>query len=396
MTRAFRPIVAAAMTAAFILPATADTVVFEMIPNVFSANDMTPDGRYIVGEAPGGPYILDTTTNVMTVLPGPGYAAVAVSDDGTVVLGDMPDPTTGDEVAGLWTQATGWQSLGYLPDALACPSRSNGYELSADGTVATGLSWDGCSGRGFLWTQATGMVELEALANGGNRASVLSADGTRFGGFAQGSSNRTPCFWDDTTAGTLLDPPNGNAVGEVYGMTDDGSVMLGTWNGDAVMWRPDLTRVILGDGQIIAGWTGIPMDMADDDTVVGFDFLAGNRRAWIRPQNEGPLLELKAWIQANGGTVPGGFQTQVCQAISVDGRHIIGHSGLPTPGAWRVTIIPDCPADLTGDDTIGPADLAVLLGAWGPNRGHAADFDGDGTVGPADLAILLGAWGDCP
>jgi len=41
------------------------------------------------------------------------------------------------------------------------------------------------------------------------------------------------------------------------------------------------------------------------------------------------------------------------------------------------------------------ADLAILLGAWGPIRADAApsaDLDGDGDVGAADLALLLGAW----
>lgn len=47
--------------------------------------------------------------------------------------------------------------------------------------------------------------------------------------------------------------------------------------------------------------------------------------------------------------------------------------------------------DLDGDGTVGPADLAILLGAWG-TRGPG-DLDADGTVGAADLAILLGAWG---
>ncbi len=57
----------------------------------------------------------------------------------------------------------------------------------------------------------------------------------------------------------------------------------------------------------------------------------------------------------------------------------------------------DCPkntpGDLDGDGNIGAADLAILLGSWGPCEGCAADLDGDGTVGPADLAMLLGNWG---
>ena len=52
--------------------------------------------------------------------------------------------------------------------------------------------------------------------------------------------------------------------------------------------------------------------------------------------------------------------------------------------------------DLTGD--VGPFDLALLLGNWGPcpARGDCpADLDGDGNVGAFDLALLLGAWGPC-
>lgn len=55
------------------------------------------------------------------------------------------------------------------------------------------------------------------------------------------------------------------------------------------------------------------------------------------------------------------------------------------------------PQDLDNDGAVGPADLAILLGAWGScadcDGGCAADFDGDCAVGPSDLAILLGAWG---
>ncbi|MCH8969687.1 MAG: PQQ-dependent sugar dehydrogenase [Planctomycetes bacterium] len=54
-----------------------------------------------------------------------------------------------------------------------------------------------------------------------------------------------------------------------------------------------------------------------------------------------------------------------------------------------------CPADLDGNGTVGAFDLALLLGAWGPNPGHPADFDGDGNVNAFDLAQLLGDWGPC-
>ncbi len=46
--------------------------------------------------------------------------------------------------------------------------------------------------------------------------------------------------------------------------------------------------------------------------------------------------------------------------------------------------------DLDADGDVGPADLAILLGAWGsPGPG---DIDEDGVVSATDLALLLGTW----
>lgn len=51
-------------------------------------------------------------------------------------------------------------------------------------------------------------------------------------------------------------------------------------------------------------------------------------------------------------------------------------------------------SDLNGDAVVSGADLAILLGAWGPcgSGPCAADLNCSGTVDAADLAVLLGAW----
>jgi len=63
---------------------------------------------------------------------------------------------------------------------------------------------------------------------------------------------------------------------------------------------------------------------------------------------------------------------------------------------WDIalSVATPCPADLTGDQTVGADDLATLIGLW--NLPGPADLDGSGAVDPADLALLVGAWGDCP
>ncbi|MFM7052558.1 MAG: PQQ-dependent sugar dehydrogenase [Planctomycetota bacterium] len=66
---------------------------------------------------------------------------------------------------------------------------------------------------------------------------------------------------------------------------------------------------------------------------------------------------------------------------------------VPTTG--DTPCAPPCePADLDCNGVVDAADLAGLLGAWGPCTGTcAADLDGSGTIDAADLAALLSAWG---
>ena len=76
-------------------------------------------------------------------------------------------------------------------------------------------------------------------------------------------------------------------------------------------------------------------------------------------------------------------QTGTTDSIDIDTIAAFNNAGLP------------CIGDLNGDNSVGPTDLAVLLGNWGPNPGHPADLNDDGEVNAADLAILLGSWGPC-
>ena len=66
-----------------------------------------------------------------------------------------------------------------------------------------------------------------------------------------------------------------------------------------------------------------------------------------------------------------------------------------TSDAATLTVHGPCPADFDNTGAVRAPDLAILLGAWGPNPNHPADLDADGTVAAPDLALLLGAWGPC-
>ncbi|MBX3354143.1 MAG: hypothetical protein KF724_00415 [Phycisphaeraceae bacterium] len=57
-----------------------------------------------------------------------------------------------------------------------------------------------------------------------------------------------------------------------------------------------------------------------------------------------------------------------------------------------------CPGDATGDGSVDGADLALLLGNWGPCSGSpcVGDLNCDGEVAGSDMALVLGNWGPCP
>ena len=59
-----------------------------------------------------------------------------------------------------------------------------------------------------------------------------------------------------------------------------------------------------------------------------------------------------------------------------------------------------CPTDADGDGDTDAADLAELLGNWGPcGPGEPCapclDTDSSGSIDASDLAVLLGVWGPC-
>jgi uncharacterized membrane protein len=294
---------------------------FVNIPNSW-ASAVTPDGEIVVGNGPGGGYYWKWKTDPAPTVIG-GNSAVAISDDGTVIVGSINDPVTGDSVAGRWTQATGWLSLGFLPNSLSCPSKSNAYDVSADGSTVVGLSWDGCSGRGFIWTLATGMQELQVLGNGGNRATAISADGSAIGGFAQGSFSRTPAYWQPDLSGQLIDI---NEQGEAYNFTADGSLSVGTmYQGSTSGWYSAYSRtsggVITNLGSLNSNMAGTAKDVTEDGSfIVGYDVAGLTREAWLWTAGSG-IISLDSVLASMGFA---GTDTFVCSSVSDDGNVVVG------------------------------------------------------------------------
>lgn len=109
---------------------------------------------------------------------------------------------------------------------------------------------------------------------------------------------------------------------------------------------------------------------------------------------EPPELVLEfATVSGGGGLVDGGL---VMTGQPLSGTASNGVIIIEVGFVFSVEESAGCAGDIDGDGIVGPADLAQLLGSWGPNPDHPADFNGDDVVDAADLAQLLGGWGSCP
>lgn len=92
-----------------------------------------------------------------------------------------------------------------------------------------------------------------------------------------------------------------------------------------------------------------------------------------------------------------GWSVAIAGGAGAAGAPFNNDQGAEQGAAAALDLPAPCPADLTCDGLVNSADLAGLLGAWGPVlQGAPEDLNGDGFVGSPDLAGLLGAWGSCP
>ncbi len=108
-------------------------------------------------------------------------------------------------------------------------------------------------------------------------------------------------------------------------------------------------------------------------------------------------------IDGGGGACAGGEFDLAGTIGQPDAGSMSGGEYTLTGGFWAGAAgaedpVTPCPGDLNGDETIGVADLLVLLACWGDADGEcaAADLNSDSSVGVPDLLQLLGAWGTCP
>ncbi len=389
------------LTASLTSSALGGNASFTIITNAGGSMDITPDGTTVVGWGNSGAFRWTKADGLAWLLGGTN--AVAISDDGSVILGNAND-NSGIENAALWTTG-GWSLLGGTGPTGCDFNQSSGYGLSADGLVAVGLGWDGCDARAFRWTAATGMVELEDSGGYASRANAVSGNGEIVGGWdpTNGGAWQASVWFPDGSQQIISDP-----WGEVGGINDDGTVIGGYIPSGAFLWSPGGELQELGHltGSPLGATTCVQAITPDGGVAVGYDDGLGFR-AFIWTSTEG-MRNLKTVLQQAGAVIPQSPNTGApltlggATGISNDGNVICGWAWGEHPLFDRVSWIAtlesptECPADANGDQVVDVQDLIAVINAWGPcPNGCDADSNGDLVIDVIDLIAVISGWGPC-
>jgi len=344
--------------------------------------------------------------------------AYAVSADGSTVVGEG-ESRYGAE-AFRWTQAGGMVGLGYLSNLYA---QSQAYGVSADGSVVVGVSkvsiGTGTAGfEAFRWTQAGGMAHL------GNfqplpfesRAFGVSDDGSVVAGYGKREAGTGTSYFEAarwTNGGTVMeglgDLPLGSTQSRAYGISGDGTVVVGQGTGasgpEAFMWTDSDGMVGLGDlaggtfesranaissdGSVIVGygtsalgveafvWTDsdgmVGLDdladgsfesvanavSADGSVVVGYGTSASGMEAFLWKEKTG-MRSLQTYLEGDLGLDLTGWTLTSAEGISANGGTIVGWGTNPSgqEEAWLATIpVPEPSATL-----LQGAAILMLMG----------------------------------
>lgn len=168
------------------------------------ATSISADGRVVLVESgigSSGPrrsfLRTPTAARVPLVAPAPWDRAHGTAMDraGRTVAGTLSRVGSAVGSAFLWTEATGAVELTDLSGA-GFTSFSD-VRLSEDGAVVAGTATDGAgAGQPFLWSAATGLVLPAASSPTDFTQQLLSGDGTTLAGWYKDAGGlRRPCRW---------------------------------------------------------------------------------------------------------------------------------------------------------------------------------------------------------
>ena len=319
------------------------------LPSALGAN-----GFVVIGNLDGAlvGFTWMPTQNVTVI---GGTKAATVSRDGKKIAGNVLD-ASGKEVAAIWTGGKEWRPIGNLvPNATSCDrSLSSVYGGNDDGSVLVGLGWNGCEiAHAFRWEESTGMVDLGTGNARSSRANGVSGDGRVVVGWVENETGfRRGAKWIGRTQEIIKGPFE--LLGEAYATNVDGSLIVGSGcnalTGSAWAWteaggvvcffveKPPwllqnlpyhaLMTSTSDDGRVIGGSYSFGLD---SESVVWFDGKPFFLQDYLR--DHGVPDAFRGWIN-----------TGFIQAVSPDGRTLVGYGASRTGFQGFMVLLPELSA----------------------------------------------------
>ena len=300
--------------------------------------DITADGTKLVLTGYFGfPNFYWTASEGLVDLGGGcGAGQISISADGSVIVGCTQDEN-GYGQAGLWLGGQDWKLLGSEPGAVPCDtSLSSPFGLSGDGTRAVGLLWRAqlCRAYAGYWDLATAppaTVIGTTVPDSASRANAVNFDGTIIAGWQDDEfGNRQAVKWVGGVQEHIL-ADDGRTNGEAIAMNDAATAIVGVNYGYGTglgwLWREGrgvISFGTAGTGELTGQLTTVPTGVsADGRTVVGFVRGPRDIRAFLWTETKG-FQYLDDAIKGQGASAAAGWQIDVANGITPDGRYIFG------------------------------------------------------------------------
>ena len=307
--------------------------------NASNPIDITPDGQTVVVEDLLGTienpiYFYGVSTGAYTYKTSPGSPFMNFA---TGVSGDLKVSAIYSEpaVSGVWSEATNWVSIPSTFDGGCDMNVGGAWDISHDGHTMVGFDWNGCSTHAMRFSETGGNWTAQQLELIGaqfpdnpnppsNRATVVSGNGLVAAGWAQTDIvDRWPAVWQADGSGTLLTSGvSSDTPGEILGINEDGSILVGTWGGQGFIYTAGTVNFIESLESSDPFANTYPQAIAATGALI-FGGSGGQAFVWTAGASTRKLQDVAT---AAGIEIPQGVTLTTVKAASADGTIVIGQA----------------------------------------------------------------------
>ncbi len=302
------------------------------------ATDVSADGRTVVGNIFYGENFSWTRSGGYVGLGGGcPVSSTRISGDGLTIVSCEVDEN-GNWNAARWLGGQAWQTLGTVPGGVNCDFNvSSAWGINGDGSTTVGLVWLAqlCRANAGRWDASGQVTDMGTRFPGtASRANGISADGHVIVGWQDlETGQRVGAKWVDGVQELIYDGAMNN-VGEAQNANDDGTVIVGSGYRNGFGWRWKQGVGFTAIGPYIVDRSGVPLGAsyvtdvnADGSVVVGSTSGSGRAFFW---SEAGGFQYVDQFLKKAGVKVPGGWTLSGLNAVSADGRVMVGtglHNG---------------------------------------------------------------------